>query len=98
MDVYTKEIHAVGSQMVHLICDRIDDSPEFRALIEGGGVCIAKAFPTAFEADVWLHELFFRMFRGHQCDLGCIRVQGAEFLADQSRLEHLTGLPDLHLR
>ena len=50
MDVHTKEIHAVGSQMVHMICDRIDNSQEFRALIEGGGVCIAKVFPTAFEA------------------------------------------------
>ena len=64
MDFYTKEIHAVGSQMVHLICDRVHDSQEFRALIEGGGMFFAKAFPTAFEADVWLHELFHRMFRG----------------------------------
>ncbi len=98
MHVHTKEIHAVGSQMVHMICDRIDNSPEFRALIEGDGVCIAKVFPNAFEADVWLHDLFHRMFRGHRCDLGCIRLPHVEFLADEAQLERLAGLPDLHLR
>ena len=98
MDAHTKEIHAVGSQMVNLICSRMDDSSEFRALIEGGGVCLAKVFPTAFEADVWLHELFHRMFRGHHCDLGCMRLPGAEFLAQEAELERLAGLPDLHLR
>ena len=98
MDFYTKEIHAVGSQMVHLICDRVHDSQEFRALIEGGGMFFAKAFPTAFEADVWLHELFHRMFRGHRCDLGCIRLPDTEFLADETRLEYLAGMPDRHLK
>ena len=98
MDGCFKEVHAVGSQMVHLVCDRTDETDEFRAMIEGGGVCIAKVFTSAYRAEHWLHDLFRRMFRGHHCDLGCMRMPGHEFLADARELERLAGLPDLRLR
>jgi hypothetical protein len=84
--------------MVHLVCDRMDESDEFRAMIEGGGVCIAKVFASAFHAECWLHELFRRMFRNHRCDLGCMRMPGHEFLANAEQLERLAGLPDLRRR
>jgi hypothetical protein len=84
--------------MVCLICDQADESDEFRAMIEGGGVCIAKAFTSAYRAEHWLRDLFARMFRGHRCDLGCMRMPEHEFLADPLELERLAGLPDLRKR
>jgi hypothetical protein len=82
--------------MVHLLCDQLADSGEHRAFIEGSGVCIAKTFPTANQAEQWLYEVFHQMFRGHDCDLGCVDFPGCDFLAEDSRLEQLAGLPDLH--
>ena len=98
MDGCFKEVHGVGSDMVHLVCDRVDDTDEFRAMIEGGGICIAKVFTSAYRAEHWLHDLFHRMFRNHQCDLGCMRLPEAEFLADEEALERLAGLRDLPTR
>jgi len=98
MDGCFKEVHAVGSQMVHLSCERTEESGEFRAMIEGGGVCIAKAFTSAYRAEPWLRDLFRRMFRDHHCDLGCMRLPEYEFLANENELERLAGLADSHKR
>ena len=75
--------------MVHLVHDKIDSSEEHLGLIEGGGVCLAQSFATSGEAEAWLRSMFARLFRGHRCDLGCIRVPGSEFLAESDTLDRL---------
>lgn len=94
MELPITELHQVGSQIVHLVLDEIEGSEEYLALIEGGGVCLANTFPTRLEADAWLHSMFAKLFSSHCCDLGCIRLPGWEFLADDEVLEQLGGLPD----
>jgi len=94
MELPITELHQVGTQIVHLVIDRIDSSEEYLALIEGGGVCLANTFKTQLEADVWLHSMFGKLFRSHCCDLGCIRLPGWEFLADDEVLQQLSDLAD----
>ncbi len=88
------EIHQVGSQMIHLVRERIDNSEEFLGLIEGGGVCLANSFPTAEEADGWLQRMFARLYTQHHCSLGCIKMPGSEFLCTDAELERLAELED----
>ena len=54
------ELHHVGSQKIHLVRERIENSDEYLGLIEGGGICLANSFPTALEADEWLQRMFAR--------------------------------------
>ena len=86
------EIHQVGGQMVHLLIRRVARSTDYLAMVEGAGVCLGNAFADWDEADQWLAETFARLFRGHQCGLGCIRIPGAEFLAEEEILRELASL------
>ena len=91
------EIHQVGSQMIHLVCEPIENSNEFLGLIEGGGICLANSFPNPEDAEAWMHRMFNRLYATHICGLGCIRVPGSEFLADDCDLERLAKLEDRQL-
>lgn len=92
------EIHQVGGQIVHLLIRRGAGSTEYLATIEGGGVCLGNAFSEWAEAERWLDETFGRLFQGHRCGLGCIRMPGAEFLAEQEVLEQLASLSESNPR
>ena len=85
------EIHQVGREMVHLAIQRVEDSPEWVCLIEGGGVCIGNSFQDRGAAERWLRSMFQRLFPEHRCDLGCIRMPNAEFCADDDVLTRLAG-------
>lgn len=92
------EIHQVGGQMVHLLIRRVANSTDYLAMVEGGGVCLGNAFADWNEADKWLGETFVRLFRGHRCGLGCIRMPGAEFLAEEEILKQLVSLSESNPR
>ena len=94
MDEPKAEIHQIGRQMIHLVREKIDASTEFLGLIEGGGICLANSLATAPEADQWLHNMFTRLYPGHECGLGCISLPGSNFLADTEDLERLATLED----
>lgn len=89
------EIHQIGRQMVHLVRERIEESDEYLALIEGAGVCLANSLPSAVEADVWLRNMFARLHPAHSCGLGCIGLPGSEFLAPHDELERLLRVEDV---
>jgi len=93
METPTAEIHQVGKQMIHLGCEQIDGSEEYLALIEGGGICLANSLSTPEKARCWARRMFDRLYPLHRCGLGCIRMPGAEFLADAETLERLTADP-----
>lgn len=86
------EIHQVGKQMIHLVRERLEETNEYLGLIEGGGICLANSFPTPGEADRWLKNMFSKLYSSHHCALGCIRMPGSEFLADETELERLVGM------
>jgi hypothetical protein len=88
------EIHQVGSQMIHLVRERIENSNEYLGLIEGGGICLANSFPTPTEADEWLRRMFTRLYTQHRCALGCIKMPGSEFLCSDFELERMAELED----
>ena len=83
------EIHQIGRDMVHLAVQRSEDSAEWVCLIEGGGVCLGNTFPEYGSAETWMRNMFRRIFTTHRCDLGCIRLPHAEFLAEEEVLERL---------
>jgi hypothetical protein len=85
------EIHQVARDMVHLAVQRVEDSSEWVCLIEGGGVCLGNSFLEWADAESWIRSMFRRIFPDHRCDLGCIRLPGAEFCADAEVLERLAG-------
>lgn len=91
------EIHQVGSQMIHLVRERIENSEEFLGLIEGGGICLANSFATAEESDAWLQRMFARLYTQHRCGLGCIKMPGSEFLCTQVELERMAVVEDPRL-
>jgi len=78
------EIHQVGSQMIHLVRERIEE----------GGTCLANSFPTPSEADEWLQRMFARLYTQHSCSLGCIKMPGSEFLCSDVELERMAELED----
>lgn len=92
------EIHQVGSQMIHLVRERIENSEEYLGLIEGGGICLANSFPTPDEADEWLRRMFARLYTQHRCALGCIKMPGSEFLCNDFELERMAEIEDPRLR
>jgi hypothetical protein len=94
MDEPKAEIHQVGGQMIHLVREKIESSDEYLGLIEGGGICLANSLPTPQEADQWLQNMFARLYPGHTCGLGCIRLPGSEFLASEAELERLALAED----
>lgn len=85
------EIHQVSNEMVHLVVQRVEDSPEWVCLIEGGGVCLGNSFAERSAGEKWLRSMFGRLFPEHRCDLGCIRMPHAEFCADEEVLGRLAG-------
>ena len=85
------EIHSVGREMVHLAVQRSEDSGDWVCLIEGGGVCLGNALPEYTAGETWIRSMFHRLFAAHKCDLGCIRLPEAEFLADEEVLARLVG-------
>jgi len=85
------EIHQVGREMVHLAVQRSSDSNDWVCLIEGGGVCLGNTFHEFQAGENWLRSMFRRIFPEHHCDLGCIRLPRAEFLADEEVLGRLAG-------
>ncbi len=97
MDAPQAEIHQVGRQMIHLVVERMDGSPEFLGLMEGGGICLANSFPTEQEAETWLHSIFAKLHPTHQCGFGCIRLPDSEFLAPIEDLERLVEAQDPRL-
>lgn len=88
------EIHQIGSQMIHLVRERIENTQEYLGLIEGGGICLANSFPTSTEADAWLQRMFARLYTQHRCALGCIKMPGSEFLCSDAELERMAELED----
>ena len=98
METPSAEIHQVGKQMIHLGCELIEGSDEYLALIEGGGICLANSLSTAEKAQQWARRMFDRLYPLHRCGLGCIRMPGAEFLADAEALERLVGEEETHPR
>jgi hypothetical protein len=88
------EIHQVGSQMIHLVREPIENSDEYLGLIEGGGICLANSFPTAEESDAWLQRMFARLYTQHRCGLGCLKMPGSEFLCSDVELERMAELED----
>jgi hypothetical protein len=85
------EIHQVNRDMVHLAIQRVEDSSEWVCLIEGGGVCLGNSFVEWCEAESWIRSMFRRIFSDHRCGLGCIRLPGAQFCADEEVLERLAS-------
>lgn len=92
MGALQAEVHQVRDSFVHLVSQESEVSGEVLGLIEGGGICLANSFSTVDEVDRWLHHIFHQLFPGHRCDLGCIRMPNAEFVADHDVLERLAGL------
>ncbi len=95
MDAPKAEIHQVGTQMIHLVCEKIDGSDEYLGLIEGGGICLANSFPAPQQVDAWLQSMFRRLYAGHHCGLGCLSLPGSKFLAEAGQLERLAALEDV---
>jgi len=85
------EIHSIGREMVHLAVQRSEDSSDWVCLIEGGGVCLGNALPEFAAGEMWMRNMFRRLFPEHRCDLGCIRLPEVEFLADEEKLARLAG-------
>lgn len=94
-DAAVAQIHQVGKQMIHLVREPLEETDEYLALIEGGGICLANSFQTPGEADRWLKSMFEKLYSSHRCDLGCISMPGSEFLADPAELERLVDI-DAH--
>lgn len=94
MEAPKAEIHQVGRQMIHLVVEKIESSPDYLGLMEGGGICLANSFSSEAEADVWLHNMFARLHPTHCCGFGCIRLPESEFLAPLEDLERLVGVED----
>ena len=44
------------------------------------------------QVDRWLDTIFHELYPGHNCDLGCMLLPEAEFLADNDVLARLAGL------
>ena len=86
------EIHQVGKQMIHLVREPLEETEEYLALIEGGGICLANSFKTPGEADRWLKSMFSKLYSSHKCHLGCMRMPGSEFIADEAELERLIDI------
>lgn len=91
MDELKAEVHQVGDSFIHLVSRPSEISGEVLGLIEGGGICLANSFSTLEEVQRWLHHIFDQLHPRHRCDLGCIRMPNAEFLADEKVLERLAG-------
>ena len=87
---HLSEIHSVGREMVHLAVQCSEDSGEWVCLIEGGGVCLGNALTEFSAGERWIRSMFRRLFPEHRCDLGCIRLPEAEFLANEEVLVRLT--------
>ena len=93
MDFVRAEVHQVGDRFVHLLNEGAPNKKECYGLIEGGGICLANSFQLSTQVDRWLDTIFHELYPAHRCDLGCIRLPEAEFLADKAVLERLAG-PD----
>ena len=85
------EIHSVGREMVHVAVQRSEDSGDWVCLIEGGGVCLGNALPEFASGEAWARSMFKRLFADHHCDLGCISLPEANFLADEEALVRLVS-------
>ncbi len=85
------EIHQVRGELVHLAVQPVEDSGEWLCLIEGAGVCLGNSFHERLAAETWIRSMFGRIFPEHRCDLGCIRLPGARFCADEEVLQRLAG-------
>jgi len=85
------EIHQVHKDMVHLAIQPSQESGEWICLIEGGGVCLGNTFEEFLAGEAWARSMFRRIFPGHRCGLGCIRLPKCEFCADEEVLMELAG-------
>ncbi len=94
MEAPRAEIHQVGTQMINLVCEKVEGSEEYLGLIEGGGICLANSFPTTEQVDQWLQSMFRRLYAGHRCGLGCVSLPGSKFFANEEELERLIALED----
>jgi len=95
MEELRAEVHQVDGKFVHLVSETIDGTDSCLGMIEGAGICLANSLPTMSEVDLWLKQIFGELFPSHRCDLGCIRLPKAEFIADAEVLERLAGLTDV---
>ncbi len=86
------EIHQIAKDMIHLAVQPVEDSGEWVCLIEGAGVCLGNSFWDWRAAEKWTRSMFHRLFPEHRCDLGCIRMPHAEFLAAEEVLTRLAAL------
>lgn len=86
------EIHQVAREMIHLAVQPVEGSGEFVCLIEGAGVCLGNSFWEWKAAEKWTRSMFRRLFPDHHCDLGCIRLPHAEFIAEEEVLTRLAAL------
>ena len=93
MDFVRAEVHQIGDRFVHLFNEGAPNLDECYGLIEGGGICLASSFRLSTQVDRWLDTIFHELYPGHRCDLGCIRLPEAEFLAAKDVLKRLAG-PD----
>ena len=91
MQCVRAEVHQIEGEFVHLLNEEARGDGECYGLIEGGGVCLANSFKLSTQVDRWLDTIFHQLYPGHQCDLGCIRLPDAEFLAKKDVLERLVG-------
>lgn len=85
------EVHQIDGKFVHLLNEEPDRGDECYGLIEGGGICLASSFRLSTQVDRWLDTIFQQLYPEHHCDLGCIRLPKAEFLAHRDVLERLAG-------
>ena len=93
MDCVRAEVHQVDGKFIHLLNEEVSPGDESYGLIEGGGICLANSFRLSTQVDRWLDTIFDQLYPKHRCDLGCIRLPEAEFLADTDVLARLAG-PD----
>lgn len=98
MEALSAKIHQIGNDLISLTREKADGSGEHLALIEGGGICLANSFDTPAEADDWLRTMFERLYPGHCCGLGCVRIPGWTFLAEESDLLRLVAVEDRRAR
>ena len=95
MEELRAEVHQVNGKFVHLVSETIDGADSCLGMIEGAGICLANSLSSMSDVDRWLKGIFGELFPGHRCDLGCIRLPNAEFIADEEVLERLAGVSDV---
>ena len=92
MDCVRAEVHQVDGKFIHLLNEEAGHGDDSYGLIEGGGICLANSFRWSAQVDRRLDTIVHELYPGHNCDLGCMRLPEAEFLADNDVLARLAGL------